>query len=39
VQRHELVVKSHTAEVFTTELTRLQREILCLLAMPKAYSG
>jgi transposase len=39
VQRHELVAKDHTAVVFTTELTRLQRKILRLLGMPKAYSG
>ena len=39
VQRHELTERGRTAVVFTTELTRLQRKILRLLGMPKAYSG
>jgi len=39
VQRHELVSEGRTNVVFTTELTRLQRKILRLLGMPKAYTG
>jgi hypothetical protein len=39
VQRHELATEAQTAVVFLTELTRLQRKILRLLGMPKAYSG
>jgi transposase len=39
VRRHELVAEKRPAVVFTTELTRLQRKILRLLGMPKAYSG
>jgi transposase len=39
VQRHELVTEDRTAVVFITDLTRLQRKILHLLGMPKAYSG
>ena len=39
VQRHELVTEGRTAVVFMTDLTRLQRKILRLLGMPKAYSG
>ncbi len=39
VQRHELATKDQTSVVFMTELTRLQRKILRLLGMPKAYSG
>ena len=39
VQRHELTDGRRPAVVFTTELTRLQRKILRLLGMPKAYSG
>ena len=39
VQRHELATEARTAVVFRTELTRLQRKILRLLEMPKAYSG
>jgi transposase len=39
VRRHELVAGKRPAVVFTTELTRLQRKILRLLGMPKAYSG
>jgi transposase len=38
VQRHELTAGKRPAEVFTTELTRLQRRILRLLGMPNAYS-
>ncbi len=39
VQRHEWVSEGRTAVVFRTELTGLQRKILRLLGMPKAYSG
>jgi transposase len=39
VQRHELVAGKRPAVVFTTELTRLQRQVLRLLGMPKAYSN
>ena len=39
VQRHELVEGNHTRVVFTTELTRLQRQVLKLLRMPAAYDG
>jgi transposase len=39
VQRHELTEGGRRATVFTTELNRLQRKILRLLGMPKAYSG
>jgi transposase len=39
VQRHELRTGRGTAEVFTTDLTRLQRQVLRLLGMPQAYSG
>jgi len=39
VQRHELTAGKRPAVVFTTELTRLQHEILRLLGMPKAYGG
>jgi len=39
VQRHELTETGRSAVVFATELTRLQRKILRLLGMPKAYSG
>jgi transposase len=39
VQRHELTEGRRTAVVFTTNLTRLQRKILRLLGMPKAYNG
>jgi transposase len=38
VQRHELTERGRRAIVFTTELTRLQRKILRLLGIPKAYS-
>src|SRR5512135_1278113 len=37
VQRHELTEGKRPAVVFTTELTRLQRKVLRLLGMPKAY--
>jgi transposase len=37
VQRHTLVVGNSPSEVFTTELTRLQRKILRLLGMSEAY--
>jgi transposase len=39
VQRHELTEGRRAAVVCTTNLTRLQRKILRLLGMPKAYSG
>jgi transposase len=39
VQRHELVTKGRPVVVFTTELTRLQRQVLRLLGMAGAYSG
>jgi transposase len=39
VQRHELKAKGQAAVVFTTELTRLQRQILRLLGIPGAYSS
>jgi transposase len=39
VQRHELTEGRCEAVVFTTNLTRLQRKILRLMGMPKAYSG
>jgi transposase len=39
VQRHELKEGRRAAVVFTTNLSRLQRKILRLLGMPKAYSG
>jgi transposase len=39
VQRHELKAKGQPVVVFTTELTRLQRQVLRLLGMPGAYSG
>lgn len=37
VQRHELVEGDQTRVVFTTELTRLQRQVLKLLGMSTAY--
>jgi transposase len=37
VQRHELTEGKCPVVVFSTELTRLQRKILRLLGMPKAY--
>jgi transposase len=39
VQRHELMTGRGPAEVFTTELTRLQRRALRLLGMSRAYCG
>ncbi len=39
VQRHELRSGERPAEVFTTELTWLQRRILRLLNMPNVYKG
>ena len=39
VQRHELVTEGRNVMVFMTDLTRLQRKILRLLGMSKAYSG
>jgi hypothetical protein len=38
-QHHELAAEGHAAVVFTTELTCLQRKVLCLLGMPGAYCG
>ena len=37
VQRHELSAGNRRPVVFSTELTRLQRKVLRLLGMPKAY--
>jgi hypothetical protein len=37
VQRHELSTGTRPPVVFSTELTRLQRKVLRLLGMPKAY--
>ena len=39
VQRHELVSEGRIASIFMTDLTRLQRKILRLLGMPKAYTS
>ena len=39
VQRHELATEDRTVVVFLTELNGLQRKILRLLGMPKAFSG
>ncbi len=39
VQRHSLQAGKRPPEVFSTELTRLQRRILRLLGMPKAYES
>jgi transposase len=39
VQRHELATEGRTTVVFLTDLTGLQRKVLRLLGMPKAYSG
>jgi transposase len=39
VQRHELATEGRTAVVFLTDLTVLQRKILRLLGIPRAYSG
>jgi len=38
VQRHMLTVGKRPPEVFSTELTRLQKRIIRLLGIPKAYS-
>ena len=38
VHRHELTGGKRPAVVFITELTRLQRKVLMLLGMPKAYN-
>jgi transposase len=37
VQRHELSEGRRSAVVFTTNLTRVQRRVLRLLGMPRAY--
>jgi len=37
VQRHTLLVGTKPPVVFTTKLTRLQRQILSLLGMSRAY--
>ncbi len=37
VQRHSLKAGKRPPEIFSTELTRLQRKILWLLGIPKAY--
>jgi hypothetical protein len=37
VQRHELTEGDRPAVGFTTELSRLQRRVLRLLGMPRAY--
>ena len=39
VQRHELSAGRRLAVVITTKLTRLQRRILRLLGMSRAYCG
>jgi transposase len=39
VQRHTLLVGKKPPVVFTTELTRLQRQILSLLGISRAYRG
>ena len=39
VQRHELMAADQPPVSFTTELTPLQRKVLRLLGMPKAYDG
>jgi transposase len=39
MQRHSLRSGKRPPEVFSTELTRLQRRILRLLGVPKAYEG
>ena len=39
VQHHELKAKGQETVVFTTELTRLQRKVLRLLGMPRAYGS
>ncbi len=37
VQRHELTTDAKTTTLFTTELTRVQRQVLRLLGIPRAY--
>jgi hypothetical protein len=37
VQRHTLVVGEEPPVIFTTELTRVQRQLLRLLGMSEAY--
>jgi hypothetical protein len=37
VQRHTLCSAKRPPEVFSTELTRLQRNVLRLLGMPRVY--
>jgi len=39
VQRHELSAGNRRPVVFSTELTRLQRKVLRLLGMPRAYDA
>ncbi len=39
VHKHELTEGRRPAVVFTTELTRLQRKILKLLGIPRAYDN
>jgi transposase len=39
VQRHELIATGQPPVSFTTDLTQLQRKVLRLLGMPKAYDG
>jgi transposase len=39
LQRHELTEGGRPMMVFTTELTRLQRQLLRLLGMPRAFDG
>jgi transposase len=39
VQRHTLIAEGQPGVIFTTELTRLQRKVLRLLEMSKAYDG
>ena len=39
VQRHELSAADQPPVSFTTDLTPLQRKVLRLLGMPKAYDG
>lgn len=39
VQRHELSAEGQPPVSFTTDLTPLQRQVLRLLGMPKAYDG
>jgi hypothetical protein len=39
VQRHELSAEGQAVVSFTTDLTPLQRKVLLLLGMPKAYDG